>query len=433
MRILVKNGLILDPDSGLEAAGDLYVEGQQIVCIKTGGETRGRLPAWAEQIPAQNGEETVKEIDATGKWVVPGLIDLHVHLREPGQEYKEDIFTGCQAAAKGGVTTVCCMPNTKPIIDSPEVVTYIDDKAKTACGVNVLSVGSITRGQKGQELADLQGMVAAQTRCKNLIGKGICAISEDGRSVMDAATMLQGIRAGKALGLLVFSHTEDDSLAGTSIGEELIVARDIMLAKEADSPIHLCHISTEGSLEIIRRAKADGIPVTAETAPHYFLLDKSSIGRDGNRKMNPPLRRKEDVEAVKRALQDGTLDVIATDHAPHSREEKDCGYEQAMNGVVGLETSFAVSYTVLVQGGVLTPLDLVDRMSCKPAEILGLDRGSLGVGKIADLAIIDVNQQWEIREEEFASKGRNTPFAGMKVYGKVTHTIVNGTIIYAAE
>lgn len=430
MKILVKNGYIIDPDLGLEAIGNLYIEDKKIVCIKTDIGTLGVMPTWNEE-SAQNSE--IIELDATGKWVVSGLIDLHVHFRDPGFEYKEDIFTGCAAAAKGGFTTVCCMPNTKPIIDNSEIVRYIDEKSKKASGVNLLSIGSITEGQKGERLAEIFEMSQTKTRATEIVGKGICAISEDGRSVMDAKLMLDGILEGKEHGLMVFSHTEDDSLAGTPIGEELIVARDIMLAKEADYPIHLCHISTKGSLEIIRKAKAEGIKVTAETGPHYFTFDKSVVGNDGNKKMNPPLRTKEDVEAVKRALKDGTLDVIATDHAPHSNEEKNCGYDKAMNGIVGLETSFAMSYTTLVKDGILTPLELIDKMSCKPAEILGANRGNIAVGNVADIAIIDVDKEYEIKADDFVSKGKNSPYIGMKVFGKVLYTLVDGKIIYAAE
>jgi dihydroorotase len=325
------------------------------------------------------------------------------------------------------------MPNTKPIIDNVEVVKYIDDKADNANGVNVLALGSITQGQNGEKLADIKGMAEISTRATKIMGKGICAISEDGRSVMNAKLMLEGILEGKANDLMVFSHTEDENLAGTKIGEELFVARDIMLAKEADCPIHLCHISTKGSLEIIRRAKADGQQVTAETGPHYFVLDKSYVGDDGNKKMNPPLRDEEDVLAVKDALKDGTLDAIATDHAPHSSAEKDCGYQKSMNGVVGLETSFAMSYTALVKNEILTPLELIDKMSCKPAEILGADRGTLAIGKIADIAIIDVEKEYEIKAEDFLSKSKNSPFLGMKVFGNIEYSIVNGQIVYAAR
>lgn len=423
MRILVRNGLILDPDINLQEVGDLLIEDGKVAGIRTTSIAEGEI--------LNNEEDTI--IDAEGKWIVPGLIDLHVHFRDPGFEYKEDIDTGCKAAARGGFTTVCCMPNTKPVIDCTDIVKYIDDKAKKANGVNVLSVGSITQGQQGETLADIKGMAKLSTKSSELMGKGICAVSEDGRSVMNAKLMLEGIVEAKAHGLMVFSHTEDETLAGTKIGEELFVSRDIMLAKEAGAPIHLCHISTKGSLEIIRRAKSEGLQVTAETGPHYFVYDKTSVNNDGNKKMNPPLRDAEDVEAVLEALKDGTLDAIATDHAPHSSDEKDHGYEKAMNGVVGLETSFAVSYTTLVKTGVLTPLALIDKMSCKPAEILGADRGTLAIGKKADLAIIDIQNEFEIKAEDFLSKSKNSPFLGMKVYGKVEYTLVDGKIIYAAQ
>jgi len=423
MRILVRNGLILDPDINLQEVGDLWIEDGKVAGIRTASISEGEIPtAEADTI-----------LEAEGKWVVPGLIDLHVHFRDPGFEYKEEIHTGCMAAARGGFTTVCCMPNTKPVIDCTDIVKYIDDKAKKANGVNVLSVGSITQGQQGEILADIKGMAELSTKSSELMGKGICAVSEDGRSVMNAKLMLEGIVEARANGLIVFSHTEDENLAGTKIGEELFVARDIMLAKEAGAPIHLCHISTKGSLEIIRKAKEEGLQVTAETGPHYFVYDKTSVNNDGNKKMNPPLRDAEDVEAVIEALKDGTLDAIATDHAPHSSDEKDHGYEKAMNGVVGLETSFAASYTNLVKTGLLTPLELIDKMSCKPAEILGADRGTLAVGKKADLAIIDIQNEFEIKAEDFLSKSKNSPFLGMKVYGKVEYTLVDGKIIYAAQ
>lgn len=423
MRILVRNGLILDPDMNLQEVGDLWIEDGRVAGIRTASLVAGEIP----------NVEADTILDAEGKWVVPGLIDLHVHFRDPGFEYKEDINSGCKAAARGGFTTVCCMPNTKPIIDNVDIVNYIDDKAKKANGINVLSVGSITQGQKGETLADIKGMAGLSNKSTELMGKGICAVSEDGRSVMNAKLMLEGIVEAKNNGLMVFSHTEDETLAGTKIGEELFVARDIMLAKEAGAPIHLCHISTKGSLEIIRRAKEDGLLVTAETGPHYFVYDKTSVNNDGNKKMNPPLRDAEDVKAVIEALKDGTLDAIATDHAPHSSDEKDHGYEKAMNGVVGLETSFAVSYTSLVRTGSLTPLELIDKMSCKPAEILGADRGTLAVGKRADLAIIDVENEFEIKAKDFLSKSKNSPFLGMKVFGKVEYTLVDGKIIYAAQ
>lgn len=424
MRILIKNGWMIDPSVSLCEVGNLYLENEKIICVESASYISGNKPNWQP--------DDVKVVDAQGKWVAPGFIDLHVHFRDPGFEYKEDIYSGCRAAAKGGYTTVCCMPNTKPIVDHPQVVEYIDEKAKKANGVHVLAIGSITKEQQGKELADIQGMAQADTVCKKMTGKGICAISEDGRSVMNSKMMLDGMIEGQKNGLIVYSHTEDESLAGTSIGEELIVARDLMLAQEAGVAIHLCHISTAKSLEMIREAKSKGIKVTAETGPHYFVFDKNDVGDDGNKKMNPPLRNPKDVEAVKAALKDGTLDIIATDHAPHSKEEKERGYEKALNGVVGLETAFAISYTKLVKEGILTPLDLIDKMSTQPAKILGCQRGSLVAGKNADLVVLDVENEYEIKSEDFVSKGKNSPFIGMKVFGKVVTTIADGQIIYTS-
>lgn len=334
-----------------------------------------------------------------GKWIAPGLVDLHVHLRDPGFTHKEDIFSGCEAAKKGGFTLICCMPNTFPVVDCPEVVSYIQKTAAQIQGVDVHVVGAITKGQQGKELADIEGMAAA----------GICAISEDGKSVMSAALMRDAMTKAAALGLPVFSHAEDETLAGTPIGEELIVARDILLAGETGCRLHICHVSTKGSVEIIRQAKAAGIPVTAETAPHYFTLDARSVGGNTNRKMNPPLRSEEDVTAIIQGLVDGTLDVIATDHAPHTQEEKETPFDEAPNGVIGLETSFAVSYTVLVKGGHLTLEELIDKMSRNPARILGLQK--------TNRIEIDENGEFEITAEDFVSKSVNSPFVGMRVSG----------------
>ena len=330
-----------------------------------------------------------------------GLVDLHVHLREPGFEYKEDIESGCRAAKRGGFSVICCMPNTNPVIDCREVVEYVKNKAAGINGVEVLVIGAVTKGQLGKELADIEAMAEA----------GICAISEDGKSVMNSGLMREAMIKAKKLGIPFFSHAEDENLAGLPIGEELIVSRDILLAKETRCRLHLCHISTEGSIDIIRKAKAEGINVTAETAPHYFTLDKSVVGQNANRKMNPPLRTAKDVEAVRRALADGTIDVIATDHAPHARHEKEAEFGKAPNGVIGLETSFAVSYTSLVMTGILTAGELIDKMSVKPAEILGI--------KLPDRTVIfDVDEEYTIRSEDFASKSVNSPFIGMKVRGR---------------
>jgi len=422
MNLCIYNGIIVDPDQNIFAKGDVWIEDGKIRSVDLTGTDPTKT---AHERPRE-----FKYIDAGGKWIVPGLIDLHVHFRDPGYLYKEDILSGCRAAAHGGFTTVCCMPNTRPIIDNVNTLMYIEGRSSEANGVNVLAVGSITKEQAGEHLSDLSGMSDAVTRCRQLTGKGICAISEDGRSLMDSGLQLEAMREAAILGLPLFSHAEDDSLKGTAIGEELIVARDILLAEETGCKLHFCHISSASSVKLIKIAKDAGINVTAETAPHYFTLDFGCIDNDGNKKMNPPLRTRADVEAIKKAVTEGVLDVIATDHAPHHPDEKEAGYEKALNGVIGLETSFAVSYTELVENGSLSPLDLLRRMSLTPARILGIDRGSLREGAVADLAIIDINEEYAIRADDFESKSRNSAFLGRKVKGKIDLTMVSGQIIW---
>lgn len=423
MRTCIKQGLIINPKTKTEKISDLWIEDGKVIYI-------GTLDESADIV-----------IDAKGKWVVPGLIDLHVHFRAPGFEHKEDIESGARAAAKGGFTTVCCMPNTNPVIDNECVVEYIHAMARKANGVNVLPVGAITKGQKGETLADIGKMKE----------HGICALSEDGKTVMDSGLMKKAMSYAKPFNLIIMAHTEDQSLTGGAMNagenaqlfgikgipreaEEIIVARDILLSKYTGCPVHLCHISTEGSLEIIRFAKSQGIKVTAETAPHYFTLDDSILGDyDTNKKMSPPLRTQKDVAAIKKALADGTIDVIATDHAPHHYDEKNVEFEKAPFGVVGLETSFSVSYTQLVKAGILSKMALIEKMSTKPAEILQIDKGDLSVGKIADITILDPEGQQEITQETFAGKSKNSPFIGMTCYGVVERTLVEGKTVYQRE
>lgn len=411
MKLYINNGLIVDPDNKLESLGDLIIEDGIISEINLYKNKK------LCQLP-QKGDVV---IDAAGKWVVPGLIDLHVHLREPGFEYKEDIHSGCRSAAKGGFTTICAMPNTSPAIDSAEIVSLIDSKAQTGNGENVFSVGAITKGQEGRELADFEGMIQVPTRCAKLAGLGICGISEDGKTVLDDALMLAAMKEAKKLGLTVFSHAEP---------EAAIVKRDIALAEAAGCKLHFCHISEKKSIERIRDAKKRGLPVTAETAPHYFTLCSGNVDGDTNKKMNPPLRSLEDLEEVKEALLDGTIDAIATDHAPHHESEKALPFDQAPNGVIGLETSFPMSYTHLVKTGILTPLELIAKMSTIPAEILGIDRGSIWIGKPADLTIIDVEKEYIITPDRFESKAKNSPFLGETVFGQIDYTIINGKIAW---
>ena len=425
MKLCIKNGLIINPKTHLIAVGNLWIQQDKISCIEMDKECIGMIPP--------KSDEGTRIIDATGKLVIPGLIDLHVHLREPGLEYKEDVESGCNAAARGGFTTICCMPNTNPVIDNKDVVELIDGKAKKANGVKVLPIGAMSKGQEGTELAGIEEMVNAKAMGQKLVGSGICGISEDGKSLADVNIMIQALNTAKKFKLPVFSHAEDLKMPGSAMGEALITARDIMLSKETGCPIHFCHVSIKEAVDLIRDAKKDGLSVTAETAPHYFTLNKELIKGDTNKKMNPPLRNKDDVEAIIKGLTDGTIDIIATDHAPHSKKEKDCDYEKAANGVVGLETSFAVSYTNLVETGTMSLMKLIETMSSRPAEIIGLDRGDITPGKAADIAVIDVEKSFVVDPVDFLSKAGNSPFIGFELFGKVLYTIADGEIIWESK
>lgn len=419
--ILIQGGRVIDPINGVDEECDLFLSDGKVAAV---GKD---LKMDAEQI-----------INAQGKLVMPGFIDLHVHLREPGFEYKETIETGAKAAAHGGVTSICPMPNTKPVIDSPERVRDLLDRAKEA-PVHILPIGSVSIGQAGKELADIAGMKEA----------GAVALSEDGKSVMDTLLFRHGLEKAAACEMPMFSHCEDIALvdggvmnAGarakelnlpgiTNAVEDVIVARDIFLAKETGCQLHLCHCSTADSAVLVAMAKEQGLPVTAEVCPHHFTMSDEEITEDHGRfKMNPPLRSKADVQALKDALKNGIMDVISTDHAPHGAEEKDQSMLKAPFGIVGIENSFALSYTELVKGGYLTISELVEKMSVNPAKVLKIDKGNLAVGKAADLVVADITQEYAIDPDTFFSKGKNTPFAGKKVYGKVLTTIVDGKIVY---
>lgn len=423
-QILIKNGRVIDPANQVDKVCDVLI-------------SDGKIEKLGESIVAE--QATV--LDATDKIVMPGLIDLHVHLREPGFEYKETIETGTRAAAHGGVTTICPMPNTNPVIDSPERVKDLLERAKDA-PVHVLPVGAVTIGQAGKELTDIQGMKEA----------GAVALSEDGKSVMDTLVYRKGLWEAARCGIPMFAHCEDKSLvdggvmnAGakaeelglpgiTNAVEDVIVARDILMSKEAGNRLHLCHCSTADSAVLIEVAKKQGLPVTGEVCPHHFTMSDDEITEDHGRfKMNPPLRSRADVQALKEALRDGIMDVISTDHAPHGEEEKNQSMLKAPFGIVGIENSFALSYTELVKAGYLTLSELVEKMSANPAKVLGIDKGNLAEGKVADVVIADVSTEYEIDPEEFFSKGKNTPFAGKKVYGRVETTIVDGQIVYSME
>ncbi|MGP1569778.1 MAG: dihydroorotase [Eubacteriales bacterium] len=422
MILIIKNGNLAVSKIGKVEKGDLYIKDGKIAAIKLQDEQFGDT----------SGFEDADVIDVAGKLVSPGFIDLHVHFREPGFEDKETIHTGSMAAAAGGFTSVCIMPNTNPVIDCAKTLKYVDDKIRECAKINVFPIGSITPGQKGEMLADFASMVECETLCREQIGKGICAVSEDGRSVMNSALMLEAVKEAKKMGLSIFSHTEDETLRETAIGEELFAVRDMMLAQEADAHIHLCHISTKKCVDMIDFMKSKGVNVTAEVTPHHLVLSSDGISEDTNRKMNPPLRKIEDVKALRKALKNGIIDIIATDHAPHTQEEKRKPYEKAPNGIVGLETAFAVCYTSLVKNDDFSIMEIIDAMSLKPAQILGINSiGSLEVGKDADIAVIDIENPYIIDKTKFLSKGRNTPFDKMSVYGKIEKTLVRGEIVYS--
>lgn len=423
MTILIKNGRLINPSENLDKVMDIFVED-------------GIIKEKAESIEKQ--ADTV--IDAAGCYVMPGLIDLHVHFRDPGLTYKEDIETGSKAAAKGGFTTVCCMPNTKPVVDNVETVKYIIKKGEKTGLTNVLPVGAVTKNMAGVEITDVEELKKA----------GICAISEDGKSVMNSGVYRKAMKNAAKANVPVLAHCEDINLVeggvinlgdkSSELGvkgisnavEDVIAMRDIMLAKETGATLHLCHCSTKDSVEMVKRAKEEGIKVTAEVCPHHFSMCSDDItSNDGNFKMNPPLRAREDMEALIKGLQDDIMDVISTDHAPHSAEEKAKDLEHAPFGIVGLETSVALTVTNLVKKGYLTPMQMAAKMSYNPAKVLGIPKGTLDEGKIADITIIDPDKEYTIDVNIFESKGKNTPFDGYKVSGEVEYTILNGKVVYS--
>ncbi|HHV09103.1 MAG TPA: dihydroorotase [Clostridiales bacterium] len=431
MLILIKNGYVIDPASRREGIFDILVQGDRISKVDKEID--------AEKAMAPAGEQELKVIDARGKYIMPGFIDLHVHLREPGFEYKETIATGALAAAAGGYTSICPMPNTKPVTDSPEVVELVLDRARRQAAVNILPVGAITLGQEGKELADLSALKDA----------GAVALSEDGKSVMDSALYAEAMRQAAKLGIPIFAHCEDKSLAGkgainaggkaqelglpgiSNAVEDIITARDILLAKDTGAQLHICHISTRDSARMVGLAKQERLRVTGEVCPHHFILSDEDIQRDdADYKMNPPLRSRADIQALKEALRDGIVDVISTDHAPHSEEEKRKSCKEAPFGIVGSETAFALTWTELVKTGYLTPGQMVEKMSVNPAKILGIDRGCIGEGWVADLTIVDPEAEYVIDKRKFLSKGKNTPFHGRKVTGRVEYTFVAGKLVY---
>lgn len=417
--MLIKNGYLLSPADHLDGIFDLRIENDRISEIGVG------LP------------EDKETFDAAGKLVVPGLIDMHVHLRDPGQTQKEDVYSGCKAAAAGGITSLACMPNTNPVLDCPALLYELLSRAKTA-DAKVYPVGAITCGLQGETLTDMAALKTA----------GAVAVSDDGRPVKNGRRMLDGMRLADQNRLLTISHCEDLDIIdggimhkGTVSGqlavpgmdrasEDSITAREIALAAAANVPIHIAHVSTAGSIALIRDAKRRGVKVSCETGPHYFsLTEQLLLSRDADYRMNPPLREQTDVEAVKVGIADGTIDCIVTDHAPHTPEEK-ADFLHAPNGVIGMETSFSASYTYLVKPGIIPLARLIELMSVNPARLLRIPGGTLSVGAVADLAVIDLNRSWTVDPQKLHSKSKNAVYKGMTLQSKIFATFLNGRLVY---
>ncbi|MEK6728343.1 MAG: dihydroorotase [Candidatus Omnitrophota bacterium] len=425
MSILIKGGRVIDPANKIDAALDILIEGNKI------SKVAKNIKVQADSI-----------IDVTNKIVAPGIIDMHVHLREPGREDKETVSSATAAAAKGGVTTVLAMPNTNPAMDCAESVELLKGIINKSAKVNVLVCAAITKGRLGKELTDIRGL-------KKI---GACAISDDGSSVDNEELMLEALKQAKQAGILTICHSEDKKLSGNGVvnlgfnstrlglrgisneSEYKRVARDIELAQKAGAAVHIAHISCRESVEAVACAKKKGIKVTCETAPHYFFLTEDELlGYDTNMKINPPLRSRDDIAAIKQGLRDGTIDAIASDHAPHTENEKEIEFERAEFGVIGLETELAAGITELIETRLLGWPELVEKISLNPAKILGISKGSLGEGCDADIVVVDLLAEWVVRKEGFVSKSRNSAFLGKTLKGVVDYTICSGKIAYKKE
>ncbi len=421
MRTLIKGGQVIDAKTKINDCLDILIED-------------GKITEIGKDIEFVNGDI----IYAQGKYVLPGLVDAHCHLRDPGQEYKEDIETGTRSAAKGGFTSIACMPNTSPVIDNEAIVKYIMNKAKQDGVVNVYPIGAISKGLKGEELSEIGELKFA----------GAVAVSDDGKPLKNSALMKKALQYSSMFDITVISHCEDLDLVdeGTmnegymstvlglrgipSAAEEIMVSRELILAEYTKIPVHIAHVSTELSVDLIRHAKSRGVKVTCETCPHYFALtDEACEGFNTLAKVNPPLRTKKDVEAIIEGLKDGTIDIIATDHAPHHQDEKNVEFAIAANGMVGFETALPLCVTYLVKPGYLTMEQLVEKMCVNPSKILGLNKGSIEVGSSADLTIIDMDEEYVVDVSKFSSKSKNSPFDGFKLQGTVYYTIVNGNVV----
>ena len=421
MKLLIRNGHIVDAKSGTDGVFDLLASDGKIA-----------------EISKNISDDGCEVIDAKGKYVLPGLVDAHCHLRDPGMEYKEDIESGTRSAAAGGFTSIACMPNTNPVVDNEAVVKYILNKAKQEGCVNVYPIGAITKGQKGEELAEIGELKFA----------GAVAISDDGKPVKSSSLMKKALQYASMFDITVISHCEDLDLAeegvmnegymSTILGlkgipsaaEETMVARELILSEYTGVPLHIAHVSTALSVELIRNAKKRGVNVTCETCPHYFsLTEEACAGYNTNAKINPPLRTASDVLAIIEGIADDTIDIIATDHAPHHPDEKNVEFSFAANGIIGFETALPLAVTHLVKPGIISMTKLVEKMSLNPAKLLGINKGSLDIGSTADITIVDINKEITIDVDKFQSKARNSPFGGAKLYGTVWSTIVDGRII----
>lgn len=422
MKILIKNARVINPADDFDGVTDLLIENSKIVKIEKSIDVK------ADQV-----------IDARNKIVMPGIVDMHVHLREPGREDKETIATGTLAALKGGVTSVLAMPNTAPAIDSVENVKLLKEIIEKTAKANVFISGAITKGRSGKEIVDIEALKK----------ESVIAITDDGTSVEDEQIFLSALKSAKDNSILVICHCEDKTLSlngvmnygriATRLGlrgisnesEYKRIQRDIKLAQKIETPIHIAHVSCAESVEIIAKAKKQGAVVTAETAPHYFSLTEDCLVEyDTNMKMNPPLRSKKDLLAIIEALKDGTIDAIASDHAPHTISEKDVEFDRAEFGIIGLETELSVAVTYLINENILTWIQLAKKLSYNPAKILGIEKGDLSVGKVADIIIIDPEVEWEVSKDNLLSKSKNSPYIGKKLFGLVDYTILGGEIVY---
>jgi len=425
LKLLIRSGRLVDPVGGIGGIMDILLENGLISVI--GSELT---------VP------DAKVIDAAGLVVCAGLVDMHVHLREPGFEYKETIATGSAAAVGGGFTSIACMPNTRPPVDTPEAVAFVRSQAKRAGLANVFPIAAVSVGQRGEALTDAEALRTA----------GAVALSDDGLPVQSANLMRDALIRASCRKLTILAHCEDATMVGNkavnegrvsrllgldgrpAIAEELMVMRDAMLAEETGAPVHICHVSTSRSVGIIRRYKRKGVPITCETCPQYFTLTEDEILTQGSlARVNPPLRTQADIDAVIAGLKDGTIDVIATDHAPHSKEEKALPLTEAPSGMVGLETALGVTLTALYHTGKMDLSDILRKMTVNPAHILRIPKGRLAIGTDADLVLFDPDEEWTVEPERFFSKGRNTPFAGKKLRGKVKYTVAGGKIVYQEE